>query len=285
MDWSTWDSDGYAIGGLSVGERRRSAPASSATSPRGCLPIAPVPDGDGHARGHHRAVGAGIDMFDCVLPTRNARNGWAVHARRRRQIRNARYRDDTAPLDERCTCYTCRQFHAALPLSPAEGGMGVILGARLNDAHNLHYYQQLMRELRRDRAGKLSPWPRKSWLEERRRLFYNFAFPSEFRSDHFPRLCPVRRRRRPGIHRAAIILMFVLAVLPHDSPQMKRSKERGRWSRALRRGRSDRAGGVLGRITRISDATSAWRSRRTPNQRPESGRPDAAPQGTLKSIQ
>ena len=67
------------------------------------------------------AVGAGLDMFDCVLPTRNARNGWLFTRFGDIQIRNARYRDDTAPLDERCGCYTCRNFTRAYLLPPRQG--------------------------------------------------------------------------------------------------------------------------------------------------------------------
>ena len=92
------------------------------------------------------AVAAGIDMFDCVLPTRNARNGWLFTRHGDIRIRNARYRDDTAPLDEDCTCYTCRNYTRAYlyHLDKAKE----ILGARLNTLHNLHYYQDLMRDLR-----------------------------------------------------------------------------------------------------------------------------------------
>jgi queuine tRNA-ribosyltransferase len=92
------------------------------------------------------AVGAGIDMFDCVLPTRNARNGWLFTRHGDIRIRNARFRDDTAPLDEDCACYTCRNYSRAYlyHLDKAKE----ILGARLNTLHNLHYYQELMQALR-----------------------------------------------------------------------------------------------------------------------------------------
>jgi transcription-repair coupling factor (superfamily II helicase) len=92
------------------------------------------------------AVAAGIDMFDCVLPTRNARNGWLFTRHGDIRIRNARYRDDTAPLDADCACYTCRHYTRAYlyHLDKAKE----MLGAHLNTLHNLHYYQDLMRDLR-----------------------------------------------------------------------------------------------------------------------------------------
>jgi queuine tRNA-ribosyltransferase len=85
-------------------------------------------------------------MMDCVLPTRNARNGWLFTRHGDVRIRNARYRDDLAPLDERCACYTCRNFTRAYLYHLQK--TNEILGARLNTLHNLHYYQELMRELR-----------------------------------------------------------------------------------------------------------------------------------------
>ncbi len=93
------------------------------------------------------AVAAGIDMFDCVLPTRNARNGWLFTRFGDVKLRNARYRDDTQPLDERCACTTCRRFTRAYLHHLQKANE--ILGARLNTLHNLHYYQELMGELRR----------------------------------------------------------------------------------------------------------------------------------------
>jgi queuine/archaeosine tRNA-ribosyltransferase len=93
-----------------------------------------------------RAVKAGIDMFDCVLPTRNARNGWVYTSTGIIKLRNARHRADTSPLDANCACYTCRNFTRAY-LHHLQR-VNEILGARLNTLHNLHHYQTLMRELR-----------------------------------------------------------------------------------------------------------------------------------------
>jgi queuine tRNA-ribosyltransferase len=139
--------DGYAIGGLAVGEPKEERSRILAyTAPR--LP----PDkprylmGMGTPEDTIEAVAAGIDMFDCVLPTRNARNGWLFTRFGDVRIRNARYRDDVEPLDPACTCTTCRNFTRAYLHHLQK--TNEILGARLNTLHNLHYYQELMRELR-----------------------------------------------------------------------------------------------------------------------------------------
>jgi queuine tRNA-ribosyltransferase len=90
-------------------------------------------------------------MFDCVMPTRNARNGWLFTRWGDIKIRNARYRSDTQALDADCGCYTCRHFSRAY-LHHLQR-VNEILGARLSTLHNLHYYQSLMRELREAIAG------------------------------------------------------------------------------------------------------------------------------------
>jgi queuine tRNA-ribosyltransferase len=139
--------DGYAIGGLSVGEpkadRRRIlrhvSPKLPLDKPRYLM-------GMGTPEDIVEAVSAGIDLFDCVLPTRNARNGWLFTRFGDLRIRNARYRDDARPLDERCSCYTCRHFTRAYLYHLDK--TKEILGARLNTLHNLHYYQELMQALR-----------------------------------------------------------------------------------------------------------------------------------------
>ena len=92
------------------------------------------------------AVAAGIDMFDCVLPTRNARNGWLFTRFGDVKLRNARYRDDLKPLDPQCACYTCKNFTRAYLHHLQK--INEILGAQLNTLHNLYFYQQLMRGLR-----------------------------------------------------------------------------------------------------------------------------------------
>jgi len=139
--------DGYAIGGLSVGESRRdmrrimahTAARLPADQPRYLM-------GVGTPEDLVAAVAAGIDMFDCVLPTRNARNGWLFTRFGDIKIRNARYRDDTRALDESCPCYACAHFSRSYLHHLQK--VNEILGARLNTLHNLHYYQTLMRELR-----------------------------------------------------------------------------------------------------------------------------------------
>jgi queuine tRNA-ribosyltransferase len=139
--------DGYAIGGLSVGESkpemlrilRHTAPLMPSDRPRYLM-------GVGTPRDIVEAVAAGIDMFDCVLPTRNARNGWLYTSGGVVKLRNARYRTDLGPLDPACACYTCRNFTRAY-LHHLQR-VNEILGARLNTLHNLHYYQRLMRDVR-----------------------------------------------------------------------------------------------------------------------------------------
>jgi len=139
--------DGYAIGGLSVGEPKEEmlrvlghvAPRLPAQSPRYLM-------GVGTPEDIVAGVTAGIDMFDCVLPTRNARNGWLFTRHGDVKIRNARHRSDTGPLDPTCGCYTCRNFTRGY-LHHLQR-VNEILGARLNTVHNLFYYRTLTAELR-----------------------------------------------------------------------------------------------------------------------------------------
>ena len=91
-------------------------------------------------------VANGIDMFDCVMPTRNARNGWLFTRFGDVKIKNARYKDEAGPLDESCDCYCCKNFSRAY-LHHLHRSKE-ILGARLNTIHNLHYYLKLMQEMR-----------------------------------------------------------------------------------------------------------------------------------------
>jgi len=139
--------DGYAIGGLSVGETEQerlqvleqTIPELPADKPRYLM-------GVGKPEDIVAAVQRGVDMFDCVMPTRNARNGHLfVHAGVIR-IRNHRYREDTRPLDPDCGCYTCRHFSRSYLRHLKRANE--MLGARLASIHNLYYYQQLMTGLR-----------------------------------------------------------------------------------------------------------------------------------------
>jgi len=139
--------DGYAVGGLAVGETEleriavlgRLLPLMPADRPRYLM-------GVGTPLDIAEAVSRGIDMFDCVMPTRHARNGHLFTSRGVVKIRNARYTDDLGPLDPECDCYTCTHYSLAY-LRHLEK-CGEILGARLGTIHNLHYYQRLMTELR-----------------------------------------------------------------------------------------------------------------------------------------
>ena len=147
--------DGYAIGGLAVGE-----PADERIATLdGLLPRMPVNAprylmGVGLPEDLVEAVRRGVDMFDCVLPTRNARNGHLFVSSGVIRIRNTRFKDDDRPLDGSCRCYTCQHYSRAY-LHHLDK-CGEILGARLNTTHNLHYYLSLMRSLRDNiRAGHL----------------------------------------------------------------------------------------------------------------------------------
>jgi queuine tRNA-ribosyltransferase len=139
--------DGYAIGGLSVGEPKEdmlrilahTAPKMPKEKPRYLM-------GVGTPEDLVDAVSYGIDMFDCVMPTRNARNGWLFTQYGDVKIKNASYKQDTRPLDADCDCYTCQNFSRSYLHHLYR--IGEILGARLNTIHNLHYYQTLMQGMR-----------------------------------------------------------------------------------------------------------------------------------------
>jgi queuine tRNA-ribosyltransferase len=159
--------DGYAVGGLAVGEPKEERLKILAhlrlpeDKPRYLM-------GVGTPEDIVEAVSAGLDMFDCVLPTRNARNGWLFTRHGDIRIRNARYRDDTEPLDADCACYTCRNFTRAYLYHLDK--TKEILGARLNTIHNLHYYQELMLQLRRSIEENNFAAKTRQLLEGRRRL-------------------------------------------------------------------------------------------------------------------
>ncbi len=139
--------DGYAIGGLSVGEPKQEMikvldhlkTRMPENYPRYLM-------GVGTPEDIVEAVRRGVDMFDCVMPTRNARNGFLFTSKGMVRIRNAQYTDDTGPVDEECDCYTCKNYSRSYlrHLDKTKE----ILGSRLNTIHNLYYYQQVMAGLR-----------------------------------------------------------------------------------------------------------------------------------------
>ncbi|MBV60207.1 MAG: tRNA guanosine(34) transglycosylase Tgt [Nevskiales bacterium] len=158
--------DGYAIGGLSVGETREErlhvletlSPLMPADRPRYLM-------GVGTPRDLIEGIDRGVDMFDCVMPTRNARNGHLFTSGGIVRIRNARHREDSAPLDANCSCYTCQHYSRAYLYHLNR--CNEILGARLNTIHNLHFYLDLMRRAREAieqgrwagfRDGELKRW-------------------------------------------------------------------------------------------------------------------------------
>lgn len=138
---------GYAIGGLSVGEPKEdmtrilahTAPKLPENAPRYLM-------GVGTPEDIVNAVAAGIDMFDCVMPTRNARNGWLFTRYGDIKIKNAIHKKDTRPLDPSCDCYACQNFSRAYLHHLHKSNE--ILGSMLNTIHNLRYYQRLMEEIR-----------------------------------------------------------------------------------------------------------------------------------------
>jgi queuine tRNA-ribosyltransferase len=139
--------DGYAIGGLSVGE-----PKDEMMAVLDYLPAMMPEDkprylmGVGKPEDLVEGVRRGVDMFDCVMPTRNARNGHLFVTNGVVKIRNAKHRHDTTTLDPECDCYTCKNFSKAYLYHLDK--CGEILGAQLNTIHNLRYYQRLMAGLR-----------------------------------------------------------------------------------------------------------------------------------------
>ena len=149
---------GYAIGGLSVGEPKEemlrildhTTPRLPADRPRYLM-------GVGTPEDLVAGVAAGIDMFDCVMPTRNARNGWLFTRHGDLRLRNARYRDDPSPIDPTCSCHACTHFSRAYVHHLQK--VNEILGARLATIHNLHFYLTIMREMRESIAeGRFDAW-------------------------------------------------------------------------------------------------------------------------------
>ncbi|HEX5961466.1 MAG TPA: tRNA guanosine(34) transglycosylase Tgt [Rhodanobacteraceae bacterium] len=140
--------DGYALGGLAVGEPEHERNATLATT----LPRLPADKprylmGVGRPEDIVEAVRHGIDMFDCVMPTRHARNGFLFTRAGTLRIRNAKYANDTRPIEEGCTCYACANGFSRAYLRHLDR-CGEILGAQLATLHNLHHYLALMRGLR-----------------------------------------------------------------------------------------------------------------------------------------
>lgn len=158
--------DGYAIGGLSVGEPKEDmlrvldaiADKLPMDRPRYLMGVGTPAD-------LVEAVSRGIDMFDCVMPTRNARNGYLFTSTGLLKLRNARYRNDLGPVDENCDCYTCKNFSRSYLHHMDK--CKEMLGAQLNTIHNLHYYQGLMRDLRQAiEQGKLADFVRGFYTQQ-----------------------------------------------------------------------------------------------------------------------
>lgn len=160
--------DGYALGGVSVGEEKErmldvmnfSAPLFPADKPRYVMGIGTPED-------LIEGINAGYDMFDCVMPTRNARNGMLFTSQGRVNIKRGEYLDDESPLDPECSCYVCRTFSRSYLRHLFR--CGEILSARLNTHHNLHYYLNLMDSARvAISEGRFSAF-RKEFYSKRKR--------------------------------------------------------------------------------------------------------------------
>lgn len=140
--------DGYAIGGLSVGEPKDerdqvlevTTPLLPDDKPRYLM-------GVGKPEDIVESVKRGVDMFDCVIPTRNARNGFLFTRHGELKIRNSKHKHDTGPIDPHCGCYTCRNYSRSYLRHLDK--CNEMLGAHLNTIHNLYYYQELMRDIRK----------------------------------------------------------------------------------------------------------------------------------------
>jgi queuine tRNA-ribosyltransferase len=141
------DFDGYAIGGLSVGEPKEEMmdvlsylpDHMPSNKPRYLMGVGTPSD-------LIEGVACGVDMFDCVMPSRNARNGYLFTSEGVVKIRNAKYKKDTGPLDPNCNCSTCKNYSRAYLHHLQKSNE--ILGSRLNTLHNLFYYQHLMKSIR-----------------------------------------------------------------------------------------------------------------------------------------
>ena len=141
------DFPGYAVGGVSVGEPKEEMLRIMAHTPHRLPAHKPrYLMGVGTPEDLVEGVAAGVDMFDCVMPTRNARNGHMFTRFGDLKIRNARYKTEEAPVDSTCTCYTCRNFSRAYMHHLDR--CGEMLGPMLASIHNLHYYLNLMQEVR-----------------------------------------------------------------------------------------------------------------------------------------
>lgn len=162
------DFDGYAIGGLSVGEPKKEmhrivnfiAPRMPKNKPRYLM-------GVGTPEDLIYSIENGVDMFDCVMPTRNARNGWLFSRFGDIKIKNAKYRNDTSPIDASCDCYTCKNFSRAYLYHLFK--IGEMLGSRLNTIHNLFFYKQIMIEARISIQNKTFQKFKTKFLKDRKR--------------------------------------------------------------------------------------------------------------------
>jgi queuine tRNA-ribosyltransferase len=160
------DFDGYAIGGLSVGEPKEEMmdvlsylpDHMPSNKPRYLMGVGTPSD-------LVEGVACGVDMFDCVMPSRNARNGYLFTSKGVVKIRNAKHKKDTGPLDPNCNCSTCKNYSRAYLHHLQKSNE--ILGSRLNTLHNLFYYQYLMKSIREAiKSNTFSDFRKKFYAEK-----------------------------------------------------------------------------------------------------------------------
>lgn len=168
--------DGYALGGLSVGEER----GLMYEIMEYCGPLLPFDKpryvmGIGTPEDLIEGINSGIDMFDCVMPTRNARNGMLFTTTGNINIKNAAYAEDRSPIDEECTCYVCKNYNRAYLRHLYRSGE--ILASRLNTWHNLSYYLQLMADARKAIADERFPRFRREFYAKRRSQYIMEVIP------------------------------------------------------------------------------------------------------------
>jgi queuine tRNA-ribosyltransferase len=256
--------DGYAVGGVSVGEPKEdmarivahTAPRLPADRPRYLM-------GVGTPEDLVEGVAAGIDMFDCVLPTRNARNGWLFTRRGDVKIKNARHREDTGPLDPDCACYTCRNFSRAYLHHLHRANE--ILGARLNTRAQ----PALLPGAHGGAAGghrNRGPGAFQGAVRglPHGRIAGSVGSGNPCRFSHFPEFPPMIGTAYAQAAGAAqggdtlmgmlpIVLMFVILYFVMIRPQMKKAKEHRTMLDGLQKGDEVIAVGILGKIEKIAD--------------------------------
>ena len=234
--------DGYAIGGLSVGEPQElmreiineNAPRLPLDKPRYVMGI-------GKPLDIAYAVRSGVDMFDCVIPTRNARNGQLFTSQGIKRIRNAKYQDDMSPIDKNCGCYTCQNY--SISYIKHLDRCNEILAARLMTIHNVYFYQNLMTQLRSAIVN--------STLDELISQLEN-----DFKEVKMIESAYAAGQQEPSLIGFLLpIFILVLMYFILIRPQSKKLKEHKKMVAALKVGDEiATSGGIYGKIIKLTDS-------------------------------